>query len=138
MIENSKKKLFSDSCMLCNLLFVEIKKFEFPLFCKKNLKNGKTAITFAYDVGKKRTIYQKARTLVTTLVCICLMRGVYFVGTLYFSSAHHLTILGILSYAFSKVNGNICRSFFCTLYLSIRLRSKKILSIVDLLGIKPN
>jgi hypothetical protein len=53
MIENSKKKLFSDSCMLCNLLFGEIKKFEFSLFCKNSLKNGKTAITFAYDVGKK-------------------------------------------------------------------------------------
>jgi hypothetical protein len=38
--------------MLCNLLFGEIKKFEFSLFLPKKFKNGKTAITFAYEVGK--------------------------------------------------------------------------------------
>jgi hypothetical protein len=31
----------------------------FDLFCKKNEKKCKTAITFAYDVEKKSLIYQK-------------------------------------------------------------------------------
>ena len=31
----------------------------FDLFCKKNAKKCKTAITFAYDVEKKSLIYQK-------------------------------------------------------------------------------
>jgi hypothetical protein len=58
MIENSKNKILSDSCMLCNLLLGKINKFEFSPFCKKGLKNGKTPLTFAYDVEKKRIIYQ--------------------------------------------------------------------------------
>jgi hypothetical protein len=54
MKENSKNKMFSDSCMLRNPLFGEIKKFEFSRFLqkKKGLKNGKTSLTFAYDVRK--------------------------------------------------------------------------------------
>jgi hypothetical protein len=42
--------------MLCNLLFGEIKKFEFQIFCIKSLEKGEMALTFAYDVGKKRII----------------------------------------------------------------------------------
>jgi hypothetical protein len=37
-----------------------------------------------------------------------------------------------------QVNKTICKSFFCSLYLSISCLIKKIASIVDLLGIKPN
>ena len=61
MIENSKNKMFSDFCMLCNLLLGKINKFEFSTFLQKSLKNGTIALTFAYDVEKKRIIYQNDR-----------------------------------------------------------------------------
>jgi hypothetical protein len=40
-------------------------KFEnlnFDIFCKKRLFQFKTALTFAYGLGKKRIIYQKLST----------------------------------------------------------------------------
>jgi hypothetical protein len=55
-----------------------------------------------------------------------------------FSSAHHMTVLVILSYAFFKSMKTICRSFFYSLYLSISWCSNEIASVVDLSGIKPN
>uniref|UniRef100_A0A0A9HQL3 Uncharacterized protein n=1 Tax=Arundo donax TaxID=35708 RepID=A0A0A9HQL3_ARUDO len=62
----------------------------------------------------------------------------YFVGTLCFSKAHHMTFHGILSHAFSKSMNTICRSFFCSLYLYISCRTKKIASMANLPGMKPN
>jgi hypothetical protein len=40
-------------------------KFEilnFDIFCKKRMLEIKTALTFAYELGKKRIIYQKLST----------------------------------------------------------------------------
>jgi hypothetical protein len=42
-----------------------------------------------------------------------------------------MTVLGLLSYAFSKSMKTICWSFFCSLYLSISWQSKKIAFVVD-------
>ncbi|KAG2648341.1 hypothetical protein PVAP13_1NG037205 [Panicum virgatum] len=67
-----------------------------------------------------------------------LMRVMYLVGTLCFSKAHHMTFLGTLSYAFSRSMKTMCKSFFCSLYLSINCRIKKIASMVDLPGMNPN
>ena len=44
--------------MLSNLVVSKIKKHEIWPILHKNLKKNKTAITFAYDVKKKRIIYQ--------------------------------------------------------------------------------
>ncbi|PVH32561.1 hypothetical protein PAHAL_9G429100 [Panicum hallii] len=66
------------------------------------------------------------------------MRVIYLVGTLCFSKAHHMTSLGTLSYAFSRSIKTMCKSFFCSLYLSINCRTKKIASMVDLPGMNPN
>ncbi|KAG2582947.1 hypothetical protein PVAP13_6KG144218 [Panicum virgatum] len=57
------------------------------------------------------------------------MRVMYLVGTLCFSKAHHMTFLGTLSYAFSRSMKTMCKSFFCSLYLSINCRIKKIASM---------
>ncbi|KAG2616829.1 hypothetical protein PVAP13_3NG177112 [Panicum virgatum] len=66
------------------------------------------------------------------------MRVMYLVGTLCFSKAHHMTFLGTLSYAFSRSITTMCKSFFCSLYLSINCRIRKIASMVDLPGMNPN
>ncbi|PVH34863.1 hypothetical protein PAHAL_7G048100 [Panicum hallii] len=65
------------------------------------------------------------------------MRVMYLVGTLCFSKAYHMTCLGTLSYAFSRSIETMCKSF-CSLYLSINCRIKKIASMVDLSGMNPN
>jgi hypothetical protein len=78
------------------------------------------------------------QTLVTTLLYISLMRIMYFVETLRFCKAHHMTFLGTLSYAFSRSIKTICRSFFYSLHLFISCLIKKIASIVNLSGIKLN
>ena len=44
--------------MLSNLVVSKIKKHEIWPILHKNLKKSKMAITFAYDVEKKRIIYQ--------------------------------------------------------------------------------
>ncbi|RCV18122.1 hypothetical protein SETIT_3G275100v2 [Setaria italica] len=49
------------------------------------------------------------RTLVTTLLYMSLISPTYFVGTLCLSKAHHITFLGILSYAISKSMKIMCR-----------------------------
>ncbi|RCV14631.1 hypothetical protein SETIT_2G440600v2 [Setaria italica] len=67
-----------------------------------------------------------------------LISPTYFVGTLCLSKAHHITFLSILSYAFSKSMKTMCRSFFFSLYRSITCLIKKIASMVDLPGMKPN
>ncbi|KAG2564754.1 hypothetical protein PVAP13_7NG024812 [Panicum virgatum] len=66
------------------------------------------------------------------------MRLMYLVGTLYFSKAHHMIFLGTLSYAFSRSMKTMFKSFFCSLYLSINCRIKKIAFMVDLPGMNPN
>jgi hypothetical protein len=76
-------------------------------------------------------------SLQTTLVASCRSVVLYFVGTLYCSRANHMTVLGILSYAFPKLMKTICMSFY-SLYLSISWKIKKVVSIDDLLGIKLN
>ncbi|KAG2584029.1 hypothetical protein PVAP13_6KG257630 [Panicum virgatum] len=40
-----------------------------------------------------------------------------------------MTFLGTLSYAFSRSIKTMCKSFFCSLYLSINCRIKKIASM---------
>uniref|UniRef100_A0A0A9FP40 Uncharacterized protein n=1 Tax=Arundo donax TaxID=35708 RepID=A0A0A9FP40_ARUDO len=67
-----------------------------------------------------------------------LMKIMYFVRTLCFSKAYHMTFRGILLYAFSKSMNIICRFFFCSLYFSISCRTKKISSMVELSGMKSN
>ena len=59
------------------------------------------------------------RTNVITFLYISLMRVMYLVGTLCFSKAHHMIFLSTLSYAFSRSMKTMCKSFFCSLYLSI-------------------
>ncbi|KAG2608139.1 hypothetical protein PVAP13_4NG282300 [Panicum virgatum] len=89
-------------------------------------------------IGKSVVLPSHVRTDVVASLYISLMRVMYLVGTLCFSKAHHMTFLGILSYAFSRSMKTMCKSFFCSLYLSINCRIKKIASMVDLPGMNPN
>ena len=61
MIENSKNKMFSDFCMLCNLLLGKINKFEFSLFLQKRFEKWYHRINFCIRRRKKRIIYQNDR-----------------------------------------------------------------------------
>jgi hypothetical protein len=78
-----------------------------------------------------------ALTQVTIFVYISLIRVTYFVGTRFFSDVHYMIFFDTLSYAFSKSINIICRSF-CFRCLSISYLIKKVVSMVDLPGIKPN
>ncbi|KAG2606990.1 hypothetical protein PVAP13_4NG265944 [Panicum virgatum] len=89
-------------------------------------------------IGKSVVLPSHVRTNVVASLYISLMRVMYLVGTLCFSKAHHMTFLGTLSYAFSRSMKTMCKSFFCSLYLSINCRIKKIASMVDLPGMNPN
>ena len=89
-------------------------------------------------IGKSVVLPSHVQTNVVTSLYISLMRVMYLVGTLYFSKAHHMIFLGTLSYAFSRSIKAMCKSFFCSLYLSINCRIKKIVFMVDLLGMNPN
>ncbi|KAG2533702.1 hypothetical protein PVAP13_9NG021651 [Panicum virgatum] len=90
-------------------------------------------------IGKSVVSPLYVRTNVFAYLYISLMRVMYLVGTLCFSKAHHMTYLGTLSYAFSRSIKTMCKSFFCSLYLSINCHIKKIASMVDLQGMNnPN
>jgi hypothetical protein len=62
IIENSKNKMFSDT-LVCYATYysVKLRNLNFDFFCIKSLEKGKMALTFAYDVEKKRIIYQNDR-----------------------------------------------------------------------------
>ena len=53
MIENSKNKMFSDFCMLCNLLLGKINKFEFSTFLQKRFEKWYHRINFCIRRRKK-------------------------------------------------------------------------------------
>ncbi|KAG2580760.1 hypothetical protein PVAP13_6NG363350 [Panicum virgatum] len=89
-------------------------------------------------IGKSVVLPSHVRTNVVASLYISLMRVMYLVGTLCFSKARHMTFLGTLSYAFSRSMKTMCKSFFCSLYLFINCRIKKIASMVDLPGMNPN
>ncbi|KAG2633944.1 hypothetical protein PVAP13_2NG255803 [Panicum virgatum] len=89
-------------------------------------------------LGKSVVLPSHVRPNVVASLYISLTRVMYLVGTLCFSKAHHMTFLGTLSYAFSRSKKTMCKSFFCSLYLSINCRIKKIASMVDLSGMNPN
>ncbi|KAG2655211.1 hypothetical protein PVAP13_1NG546101 [Panicum virgatum] len=89
-------------------------------------------------IGKSVVSPSHVRTNVVASLYISLMRVMYLVGTLCFFKAHHMTFLGTLSYAFSRSIKTMCKSFFCSLYLSINCRIKIIASMVDLPGMNPN
>ena len=59
MIKNSKNKILQDVVIILHLLVRKIKKLKFGHVLQKVQGKCKTAITFAYDVGKKRIIYSK-------------------------------------------------------------------------------
>jgi hypothetical protein len=61
MVKTSKIKIIRDVVMLIHIIVSKIKKINFDMFCKKVLWKSKTAITFAYDVKKKRIIYQNVQ-----------------------------------------------------------------------------
>ena len=61
MIKTSKIKILRDVVMLLNLLVRKIKKLKFGHVLQKVQGKRKTAITFAYDVEKKRIIYQNVQ-----------------------------------------------------------------------------
>ena len=82
-------------------------------------------------IGKSVVSPPHVRTNVIAFLYISLMRVIYLVGTLCFSKAYHMTFLGTLSYAFSRSIKTMCKSFFCSLYLSINCRIRKIASMVD-------
>ncbi|KAG2617970.1 hypothetical protein PVAP13_3NG258104 [Panicum virgatum] len=89
-------------------------------------------------IGKSVVLPSHVRTNVVASLYIFLMRVMYLIRTLCFSKAHHMIFLGTLSYAFSRSMKTMCKSFFCSLYLSINCRIKKIASMVDLPGMNPN
>ncbi|KAG2614789.1 hypothetical protein PVAP13_3NG008300 [Panicum virgatum] len=89
-------------------------------------------------IGKSVVLTSHVRTNVVASLYISLIRVMYLVETLCFSKVHHMTFLGTLSYAFSRSMKTMCKSFFCSLYLSINCRIKKIASMVDLPGMNPN
>ncbi|KAG2582845.1 hypothetical protein PVAP13_6KG182506 [Panicum virgatum] len=88
-------------------------------------------------IGKSVVSPSHVRTNVVASLYISLMRVMYLVGTLCFSKTHRMTFLGTLSYAFSRSIKTMCKSF-CSLYLPINCRIKKIASMVDLPGMNPN
>ena len=61
MIKNSKNKILQDVVIILHLLVRKIKKLKFGHVLQKVQGKCKTAITFAYDVGKKRIIYQNVQ-----------------------------------------------------------------------------
>ncbi|KAG2661473.1 hypothetical protein PVAP13_1KG506126 [Panicum virgatum] len=89
-------------------------------------------------IGKSVVLPSHVRTNVIASLYISLMRVMYLIGTLCFSKDPHMTFLGTLSYASSRSMKTMCKSFFCSLYLSINCRIKKIASMVDLPGMNPN
>ncbi|KAG2637024.1 hypothetical protein PVAP13_2NG490109 [Panicum virgatum] len=89
-------------------------------------------------IGKSLVSPPQVRTNVIAFMYISLMRVMYLVGTLCFSKAHHMIFLGTLSYAFSRSIKTRCKSFFCSQYLSINCRIRKIASMVNLRGMNPN
>ena len=58
MIKTSKNKILLDVVKISNLVVRKINKHEFWYILQKYVKKSKMAITFAYDVEKKRIIYQ--------------------------------------------------------------------------------
>ena len=89
-------------------------------------------------IGKSVVSPSHVRTNVLTFLYIFLMRVMYFVGTLWFSKAHHMTFLGTLSYAISRSIKTMYKTFFCSLYLSINYSNKKTTTMVDLPSMNPN
>ncbi|KAG2653385.1 hypothetical protein PVAP13_1NG454100 [Panicum virgatum] len=89
-------------------------------------------------IGKSEVSPPHVRTNVIASLYISLMRVMYLVGTLCFTKAHHMIFLGTLSYTFSRSIKTMCKSFFCSLYLSINCRIRKIASMVDLPSMNPN
>jgi hypothetical protein len=59
MIHNSKNKKLQDFLILYVLLDMKNNILEFRYILQKTLCHGKTAITFAYDVGLKSFLYEK-------------------------------------------------------------------------------
>ena len=66
-------------------------------------------------IGKSVVSPSHVRTNVIASLYIFLMRVMYLVETLCFYKAHHMTFLGTLSYAFSRLINTMCKSFFCSL-----------------------
>ena len=76
MIKTSKNKILRDVVILLYLLVRKIKKnLNLNMFCKKVLWKSKTAITFAYNVGKNRIVYQNVQheMLYMLVVVACML-----------------------------------------------------------------
>ena len=89
-------------------------------------------------VGKDSVIPTGVRMLVDTLLYILCITLMYLREIPLYLRLPQTMLRGMLSYVFSMSMNTICKSFFRSLYFSISLLKRWIVSVVDLSDMNPN